>query len=574
LADGLADKPHLWGLVAAEAWRRLRRRLRSGPVAKWRFAGRAPDRILVAPPDLRTADPHVAQEFYAGRYYLGGAVIETHGQSPFSVEAPPDAWARALQNFQWLRHMREAGTDIAAAHARSLVNDWIVTHGRNVTGLSWEPEIVAQRMIAWLQHSNVLLKGADIVFYRAFLKSLSLQFRYLRRIAPEMDAGVPRLVARMALAFSTLALPMSSNKLRAAARNLERDLNEQILPDGGHISRSPIAILELLADLLPLRQTYAIRSAAVPQALIAAVERMLPALRFFRHQDGALALFNGVGLTRPDRLAAVLRHDESAGAPLLSAPHSGYQRLTMGGVTVIADAGRPPPVTASREAHAGCLSFEMSSGRHRYIVNAGVDRNGAEEFRALARVTAAHSTATVNETSSCRFSMSPMMTRMLGTALVGGPKSVNVERQDGDGWQGFTARHDGYARQFRLLHERSLVLSSSGSVLEGTDRFLPSGQGRKARDKPDQAAIRFHLHPNVRPIINADGHLMLLAEGNDSWVFTCQDAEPRLVESIYFAGVTGPVKTRAIVLELSLTGRAEVRWRFTRTALGAHSQRG
>jgi uncharacterized heparinase superfamily protein len=574
LAGGLASEPRLWGLVAGEAWRRFRRRMRSGPIARWRFAGRAPDRILIAPPDLRNADPHIAQEFYAGRYYLGGVVVETRGQSPFFVDAPNANWSRALHNFQWLRHMREAGTDIAAAHARSLVNDWIGTDGRSVTGLSWDPEIVAQRLIAWLQHSNVILKGADLGFYRSFLKSMALQIRYLRRLAPELEAGEPRLTARIALAFASLALPVSTIKQRAAARNLEQDLKEQILPDGGHISRNPLVLLELLADLLPLRQTYAIQSAALPQGLIAAIERMLPALRFFRHQDGALALFNGVGLTRSERVVAVLRHDESGGTPLLSAPHSGYQRLAMGGVTVIADTGKPPPVAASREANAGCLSFEMSSGRHRYIINAGIDRNGPEEFRVLARATAAHSTATLNDTSSCRFSLSPGMTKMLGTALIGGPKTVTLERGDDDGWQGFTARHDGYVSAFKLFHERSIVLSNSGSVLEGTDRFIRSSTKNGNGNAADMAAIRFHLHPNVRPIINAEGHLMLLAEGGDSWVFTCVEIAPKLDQSIFFAGVTGPVKTQAILLECRVSDIPEVHWRFTRTALGAFSQRG
>jgi uncharacterized heparinase superfamily protein len=572
LAGSLASEPRLWGLVAGEAWRRFRRRMRSGPIARWRFAGRAPDRILIAPPDLRNADPHIAQEFYAGRYYLGGVVVETRGQSPFFVDAPNANWLRALHNFQWLRHMREAGTDIAAAHARSLVNDWINTQGKTVTGQSWDPEIVAQRLIAWLQHSNVVLKGADLGFYRAFLKSIALQIRYLRRLAPELEAGEPRLTARIALAFASLSLPVATIKQRAAARNLEQDLKEQILPDGGHISRNPLVLLELLADLLPLRQTYAIQSAALPQGLIAAIERMLPALRFFRHQDGALALFNGVGLTRSERVVAVLRHDESGGLPLLSAPHSGYQRLAMGGVTVIADTGKPPPVSASREANAGCLSFEMSSGRHRYIVNAGIDRNGPEEFRVLARATAAHSTATLNDTSSCRFSLSPGMTKMLGTALIGGPKTVTLQRSDGDGWQGFTARHDGYVPAFNFFHERSLVLSNAGSVLEGTDRFVRSSA--KNGNGANVAAIRFHLHPNVRPIINAEGHLMLLAEGGDSWVFTCNEIAPKLDQSIFFAGVTGPVKTQAILLECSVSEFPEVHWRFTRTALGAFSQRG
>ena len=126
---------------------------------------------------------------------------------------------------------------------------------------------------------------------------------------------------------------------------------------------------------------------------------MLPALRFFRHADGSLAHFNGMGVTVHERVAAILRHDDTAGAPLLHAPHSGYERLSMGGTVVIADTGTPPPVEIADAAHAGCLSFELSSGRQQFIVNAGVDTYGADEFRPLGRATAAHSTACINDTS-------------------------------------------------------------------------------------------------------------------------------------------------------------------------------
>ena len=147
-----------------------------------------------------------------------------------------------------------------------------------------------------------------------------MQIRYLRSMAPEMPDGEDRLRARIALAFAALSLPAPASALRSATRNLAAELDRQILPDGGHVSRNPHAMLELLADLLPLRQTYANQAEAPPQALIGAVERMLPALRFFRHRDGSLAQFNGMGVTIHDRIAAILRHDDTAGAPLLHAP--------------------------------------------------------------------------------------------------------------------------------------------------------------------------------------------------------------------------------------------------------------
>ena len=153
--------------------------------------------------------------------------------------------------------MRAAGTELAAANARALVSDWIAIHGGSISGVAWEPATTAKRIIAWLQHSSVVLQGAEFPFYRAFLKSLAVQIRYLRSMVREMPDGKDRLRARIALAFAALSLPAPASALRSATRNLAEELDRQILPDGGHISRNPLAVMELLADLLPLRHTYA-----------------------------------------------------------------------------------------------------------------------------------------------------------------------------------------------------------------------------------------------------------------------------------------------------------------------------
>ena len=572
MAASLADQPRMIGLAAAGLWRKVSRRLRSGPVARWRFSGLTPDRILIAPPDLRMADAHIAQEFYAGRIALAGKSVETGGASPFELIPPSDEWLAALHNFRWLRHSREAGTELASVHARTLVSDWLRLYGRHIEGLTWAPDIVAKRVIAWLQHSGTLLKDCDLDFYRAFLKSLAFQLRYLRSMAPAMEDGEAKLRCRIALVFAALSLPVSASRLASATRNLELELTRQVLPDGGHISRNPETVLELLTDLLPLRQTYANQSENPPPALVAAIERMLPALRFFRHCDGALAHFNGTGYAMQERIAAVLRHDDTAGSPLSSAPHSGYQRLTLGSVTVIADTGLPPPLSASQDAHAGCLSFELSSGRHRYIVNAGTDRFGPADFSLLSRTTAAHSTATVNDTSSCRFAKSQTSRNLFGTPIVSGPRHVPVRRLSQTGSEGFLASHDGFMRVFGVVHERQMILSEGGSVLAGKDSFVDQKGFPLRSNNRNHIAVRFHLHPFVAIEANGDGQLVLSAERDDTWVFTCNELAPTIDESVYFAGISGPQKTKMILLEFDATDISEVTWQFTRTALGNWSR--
>ena len=561
IADG--STAHLWALATRELWRRTRRRLRAGPVYRWRYSGRTPERVLIAPPDLRLADPQIAQEIYYGRFPLSGHLVETGGQSPFQVEVAERGWLKSLHGFRWLRHMRAAGSELAAANARALVSDWIALHGNHIAGVAWEPGTTAKRIISWLQHSSVVLQGAEFPFYRAYLKSLAVQIRYLRSVAREMPDGKDRLRARVALAFSALSLPASASALRAATRNLAEELDHQILPDGGHISRNPLTVLEILADLLPLRQTYANQAEHPPAALMGAIDRMLPALRFFRHQDGALARFNGMGATIHDRIAAVLRHDDTVGQPLLHAPHSGYERLSIGNVTVIADTGLPPPVDVSDQAHAGCLSFELSSGRQHFVVNAGVDTYGGAEFRPLARATAAHSTATVNDTSSARFTHSLRVGDLIGAPLTGGPRHVPCRRLEEPGSQGFVASHDGYANRFGIVHERELVLSAGGNLLSGRDRFLGADGGRIGDAGRDLVAVRFHLHPDVSLFRDEQGHLVLAAEGADAWTFS-SDIEPQVEESIYFAGLTGPRRTCQIVLAFKASQIGEVHWQMAR----------
>lgn len=564
MARSGAITPQLWTLVLRETWRRARRRIRSGPVYRWRFAGRTPERVLVAPPDLRLADPQIALEIYYGRFPLSGRLVETGGRSPFQIEVADRGWNRSLHGFRWLRHMRAAGTELAAANARALVSDWIAVHGGRIAGVAWDPPVTARRIIAWLQHSSVVLQGAEYSFYRAFLRSLAVQIRYLRSMAREMEDGKHRLRARIALAYASLSLPASSAAVRTAGRNLSEEIERQILPDGGHISRNPMVVMELLADLLPLRQTYANQAEAPPQALIEAVDRMLPALRFFRHQDGGLARFNGMGVTIHERVVAILHHDDTGGAPLLHAPHSGYERLSMGNVTVLADTGVPPPPEVSGNAHAGCLSFELSSGRQCFIVNCGVDTFGAEDFRPLARATAAHSTLTLNDTSSGRFSYPPRVSRMLGWPLIDGPRKVTCQRLDGDGMQGFVASHDGYVARFGLFHERELVLSRQGNLLEGCDRVLRAG-GEVARDDgSDHATLRFHVHPDVTVTRAADGSLALSPASGDVWVFTADGIEPAVEETIFFAGLVGPRRSRQIVVAYKASERPEIRWRLER----------
>ncbi len=236
----------------------------------------------------------------------------------------------------------------------------------------------------------------------------------------------------------------------------------------------------------------------------------------------------------------------------------------MGGTTVIAETGVAPPADMAHEAHAGCLSFELSSGRQRFIVNCGVDEFGAEDFRPLARATAAHSTATINDTSSARFAITPQLAELIGTPLMGGPRKVEVARNDSLGVQGFAASHDGYVPRFGIHHERELALSAEGDILEGSDRFFRTGGARPPDDGRDLIALRFHVHPAIGLFRDRDDRMVLKGPGSELWIFTCREVEAVVEDSIFFAGLAGPQRSRQIVLSFKASEVPEVNWRFRR----------
>jgi uncharacterized heparinase superfamily protein len=522
------------------------------------------DRLIIAPHDLRTADATRAAEIYAGRFVFAGKIVTCHGRSIFELEPPSEDWEVALLGFGWLRHLRAADTALTRANARALVDDWISNpHKRAVARRA---DVLSRRVISLLSQAPLVLGDTDSKFYRRYLRGLTREIRYLRYTMIDIPDGVPRLQVLIALCYASLCLANQAKHIRSASKKLSDELQRQILPDGGHISRNPGALIDLLIDMLPLRQTFAARNIAPPPALLNAIDRMMPMLRFFRHGDGTIALFNGMSGTPSDLLATLLAYDDTHGTPMASMPHTGFQRLDAGSMTVIMDTGPPPPAHVSHEAHAGCLSFELSSGPSRIVINCGMPSTGRDNWRAFARSTAAHSTLTYSDTSSCQFVELSAMKRFLhGAPIVSGPEIVENFREAVTNGVLLSTAHDGYVARFGVIHRRVLMISPDGHKLDGEDTVSPA-PGARIKGNDGSYAVRFHLHPSVKANRLSDGRGVLLVLPNrDVWTFEALDDKVELEDSVFLSGNDGPRRTAQIVIRQDSRHVSSLRWSFVRS---------
>ncbi len=506
-----------------------------------------PDAPAVAVRDPWLGDPARGARLLKGELAFRGAIrpLKPGGWAEISPKSDLGAGMRAhAHGFTWLRDLRMIGTDAARMRARGLVADWIETGSGDE--IASRPDVAGARIAAWLGHYDFFAASADDAFRQTLMWRVLSDARLLAAALPAEAQDGRALTALKGLLAAAIALPEQAPYQARATKFLLQEIGRQVLPDGGHIERSPAAHMEALKNLIEVRALLHVAAAETPTAVGAAIERLALALRTLRHGDGGLALFNG---TRDEHAAVVEQVLTQAGrtsrAPP-SLPDAGFYRLHTGRTVLIADCGPPPAPGLDRFAHAGTLSFELSIGRERLIVNCGAAPLGDAAWEDAARATAAHSTLVIADTSSAELKPDGLGRR---------PERVTVERNEANGAHWLEASHDGYRRPFGAIHRRRLYLSESGCDIRGEDVIEAAA--------PVPYTVRFHLHPSVVVSMRQDGGGVLMRLDGDGWELRAGGAHLSLEESVYLGGPE-PRRSEQVVLTGTADGPQHVKWAITK----------
>jgi uncharacterized heparinase superfamily protein len=551
---------HRWLTPLRVWWRRtwIYRSFLKGPL---------PDRFVYYPYDALPRRLEDADALLRGRFRFAGATVEAGASSIFDTPPPSPAWNEGLHAFQWLPPLAAAGGDAARTLASNLISEWLRRNGK-YSEPAWSPEIMARRLSHLFAHGRLVIANTDLMWRSRVFVGLREQSRMLARIANEAPDGLARLEAAAIAAVSGACLDHSGSRLVIGLRLLENEIARQILPDGGHVTRSPETLAHAYRCLTMVLDALTATGQEIPQALRNAHDKMAPMLRFFRHGDGTLALFNGGRESDARLLSGLLARDEVRGQPLAHARHSGYQRLAAARTIVVLDCGTAPDGAFSRDSHAGCLSFEMSSGAQRIVVNCGSPGMDHPRWQSALRATAAHSTLVLADTSSAAILPSGPARRFLGPRLVQAPPEPETRRSESpNGWR-VEASHDGYARVFGLRHERQIALNPQGTMLTGADRLLPLPKARRLpRSVP--FAVRFHIHPDVRMSQSQSGDILLKLPNGEGWRFRAGGGQVATEESIYLGGETARRTEQIVVSGAVKDAPIEVAWVFEQIGVAA-----
>lgn len=514
---------------------------------------RVPKRLSLVPVDIFPGNGERADNIFQGQFAFAGHMLEQGNQEPWYPEREmPLAWHRELHEFGWLRDFSANGSDAARRHARALVLSWIAGFDSYLPYV-WDEEVLARRLIAWFCNSGFLFEKEEAGFNYKFLRSLRRQYVHLNRISKrKLGRGQDKFPTWQALLYGALAFPdMQKNNGKFLAE-IDRELNRVVLADGCHISRNPERHLTLLGELLGLRNTLMTANEMVPVPLNNAIDRLAPAVRFFQHGDGRLAIFNGGAQLEEGYCDGLLSLSDATGRPPHRFPQGGFERLKAGRALLILESGEGGRDKADLR-HSGLLSFEFSYGRDRLIVNCGGARDFQSSWGRALGATAAHSTLSFGSLNA-NFANK--------TGADDDAQTVVRNEEDGNIW--LDLESEGYLNTIGIRHRRRLYLDASGLALRGEDQIIPE---RMPTVNHPQFYLRFHLHPDLSVSKSGSGkNILIRSPSGMGWKFLTGAPGLSLEESVYCGDPGERRHNQQIVISGEVSGQEPllIKWALTR----------
>ena len=536
---------------------------------------------FVSAPEPRTIGSFArGRQLVAGNYLFAGALIEAPGVDLWDIDTPDRAFDDALHGFAWMDDLAAVGDASTRDVGQRWLWAWIDRYGKG-RGPGWTPDLTGRRLIRWINHAFFVLRGMEGPETEAFYRSLVHQTRFLSRRWHAAAPGLPRFEALTGLIYAGLSLEGMEELAPPAVAALARACDQQIDAEGGLPTRNPEELLDVFTLLTWAAAALEDAGQPVPDAHMAAIDRITPTLRTLRHSDGGLARFHGGGRGQEGWLdhalaASGVRTRQPDGLSM------GYARLSAGRTSVIIDAAIPPVAAASQNAHASTLAFEVTSGRRPLIVNCGSGVSFGAEWRRAGRATPSHSTLTLDGYSSARLGDADRSAA--SEVLIDAPDHVPIEVSHAPDGLRFQGGHNGYSRTHGLTHARQLELTFDGRGMAGEDMLLAlEDHEKRIFDRVMDAKklggipydIRFHLHPEVDAALDMGGSAVSMAlKSGEIWVFRHDGTQELSLEpSVYLEKAR--LKPRASQ-QIRLSGRAmgyatRVRWSLSKaqeTAMG------
>jgi len=431
----------------------------------------------------------VANEIARGRFLFLQKTADDSDKINWQAPGKGRLWRYNLHYFQYLFPHGGLASNIGL----SLIRNWM-DHNPFGTRDAWDPFPVSLRLVNWIKYLSVI--PASDTDLRPIVRSAYMQTSWLERSIEYHLLGNHLFKNAKALLFAGLFFKSNDAQrwLSKGLRLLHHEIEEQILPDGGHFERSPMyhtMILEDCLDLLNVCQVLPNRALQkFSELLLTTAHNMINFIVALTHPDGNIALFNDSAFgieSPPSDLVSYYKNVTKENVPDLknfdkSFAVTGYFIMTPRPCDrLLVDCGPIGPKYQSGHAHCDTLSFELSLKGRRVIVDSGCYHYEKSSMRQYNRGNAGHNTLTIDKQNQseiwdvhrCARRARPLYAKL---------------KTHSTGTIHFEGAHDGYHRlPGSPTHHRRIVWS--GQICRIEDKV--EGKGLH------EIESRLHIHPSL-----------------------------------------------------------------------------
>jgi uncharacterized heparinase superfamily protein len=459
-------------------------------------------------------------------------INETNKVDSFlNIKNKKKLWRYNLYYFNYLNYfssIEDTNIDFS-----KYINIWI---NEVKKGESLEPYPTSLRIVNWIKWSV-----RNKYYKKSFLDSLYSQSIFLKKNIEHDIKGNHIIANCKALIFSGIFFINNDkyNFLKIGKKLLFKNINIQILHDGGHYERSPLyhsIVLEDLLDIYKLVSNHNYFSKYEILNLENKIIFMLIWLNRLSHKDGKISFFNDSAFNISksfDRLSSQAI-DLGIKFKLTDSnftyfKETGYFIYTDENVDLKFNVGSVGPKEQPGHSHADTLSFELSVGKFRLFVNSGTSTYENNTLRLFQKSTKAHNTLEINKLNSSNVWS---IFRVGKRAKVG-----HIKYDTSNNNVKFEATHDGYYQSSTTNHKRMINIIDNKIIISDTTTKLCL-----------DSIIRLYLNPDV--MVN-ESPLNLKTTDGYSIDINCKNGVIKVVDTMWYPefGIKIPNKCIEITMK-------------------------
>ncbi len=454
---------------------------------------------------------------------------------------------RKLNNFYWLFSL-----DLKSSkkNTQSVIKSWM-TLNHKYNSKSWNFDLTAKRIIAWLSNHNLTYEDSNGQYKIDFNTMVQKQTNHLINEINKSKFVEDKLIGCASIILVGLCY-QDEKKYLSYGTNLLKRISKITLDNSGFPkSRSVKQLIFYLKYYILIREWFKESQINIPENINETIYYLGQGYAFVWQNLKSDILYNGNNISDNNnfdnylqRLGYKFKNDNQ--------DYGGYIILRNKKMCLTMDAGPSPNSFFSKDYQSGALSFEIISNGKKLISNCGYHNETNIKLNHLSKSTAAQNTLVIDDNSSYKFTNSDK-TFFVTKGLKITKKETVFEKNY---WK-INASHDGYQKKYNTIHERNIEFYPEEETFIGCDKIL------KKINKNYKFDIRFHVEPDVKLMKTQDGKSILIELEDEGWKFTCDNYDINIDNGLYFGNKNSYIDNQNIFISgISNNQTEDIKWQI------------